>query len=101
MSRSVLLTEVDSKWIAALKRGENAGRLRQVIATSQISKSDILEGEFYLIDEFRCRLSSEGASSIFILHRFFLLMVVSFSYIFMQTIQGLDIFLSKQYRWFR
>jgi hypothetical protein len=69
LSQSVLLTEVDSKWVAALKRGENAGRLRQVLATSQVSKADTLQGMLDLIDEFRCRLSSEGAAAIVILHR--------------------------------
>ena len=58
LTRSILLTETDTKWCAALKRGENAGRLRQVISTSQISSSDILQGDLEIIDEFRYILNN-------------------------------------------
>ena len=45
LTEAVLLTELESKWRLYLRRGENAGKLRQVLTSLQLSSGDVLLGE--------------------------------------------------------
>ena len=51
LTQSVLLTELESKWRLYLRRGENAGKLRQVVTSLQLSFSDVLLGNVTTVSE--------------------------------------------------
>lgn len=69
VSRTVLLTELEHKWRSAVRRGENAGKLKRVLASAQLALHETLDGTLSRLDEFRCRLESDGAAVDLILHR--------------------------------
>ena len=72
MTRAVLVTELELRWRNAVRRGEHAGKLKQVLSAKQLELSDILVGKLKPIDDFRCRLVStedENTGIDWIMHR--------------------------------
>ena len=49
ITEAVLLTELEAKWRNYLRRGENSGKLLQVVTTLQLSYGDVLEGDVTVI----------------------------------------------------
>lgn len=45
LTQAVLLTELESKWRLYLRRGENAGKLLQILTSMQLSSGDVLVGD--------------------------------------------------------
>lgn len=70
VSRSVLLTELEHKWRSAVRRGENAGKLKRVLASNQLALHEMLDGALFRVDDdFRFRFESDGAGVDFIMHQ--------------------------------
>ena len=68
VSRSVLLTELEHKWRSAVRRGENAGKLKRVLASNQLGLHEVLDGALSRVDDdFRFLFESDGASVDFIM----------------------------------
>lgn len=53
LTRLMTCNLLSTRRSSALRRGENADRLKRILANMQLSKSDILEGDVVEIDEFR------------------------------------------------
>ena len=58
MTRSVLLTELESRFRQAVRRGEHSGKLLRVITQNQLEPSEVITGKFLRIDDFRCKIIS-------------------------------------------
>jgi hypothetical protein len=74
LSRNVLLTELEHKWRTVVRRGEHAGRLKQVLGKKVVSMTDVLLGNLSKVDngaEFNYRLTEEGESVNLLTHEQF------------------------------
>lgn len=74
LSRNVLLTELEHKWRTVVRRGEHAGRLKQVLGKKVVSLTDVLLGNLSKVDngaEFNYRLTEEGESVDLLMHEQF------------------------------
>lgn len=70
VSRCVLLTELEHRWRTLVRRGENAGRLKQVLSIGQVSATDVLIGKLTSCNvPFRFRLDADGASVDLLMHQ--------------------------------
>lgn len=58
LTQAVLLTELESKWRLYLRRGENAGKLRQVLISLQVDSRDVLLGQVTAIGSDESRRSA-------------------------------------------
>ena len=72
VTRAMLLTELEVKWRMAVRRGEHAGKLGQVLMLLQLELTEVISGTLTGIDDFRCRLISTEDPSLgidVIMHR--------------------------------
>ena len=74
VSKTVLLTELETQWRGEIRRGEHSGKLKQAIISQQLSLDTLLCGRLHRIDAHRCRLEDDGDASVvvdMIMHRQF------------------------------
>ena len=74
VSKTVLLTELETQWRGEIRRGEHSGKLKQAIISQQLSLDTLICGRLHRIDAHRCRLEDDGDTSVvadMIMHRQF------------------------------
>ena len=74
VSKTVLLTELETQWRGEIRRGEHSGKLKQAIISQQLSLDTLLRGRLHRIDAHRCRFEDDGDASVvadMIMHRQF------------------------------
>jgi len=74
VSKTVLLTELETQWHGEIRRGEHSGKLKQAIISQQLSLDTLLRGRLHRIDGHRCRFEDDGDNSVMadmIMHRQF------------------------------
>jgi len=74
VSKTVLLTELETQWRGEIQRGEHSGKLKQAIISQQLSLDTLLRGRLHRIDAHRCRFEDATDISVvadMIMHRQF------------------------------